>query len=492
MSEKISRSVVLIAERDPKDTNFRFGTGFAVHKKAGITYVVTCRHVIRDICGSDNPADFTKIDVGGKTPNGSHSYISQIKTIDLAVLAVPNLENVLPMNRLRCATRAETAVRIEGCCKLQSVFVTQPIKGVLKTEGDRMIEYDGSRADSWMIQAHDGEVKSGYSGSPVIEADGYVVAVLTHDDGPQAGHAIDIRELSRIWPGMPKDLIADPAPSGSGTQTSGHSPWLPFLADRIEQLNRMETLIREREDSSPVICLIHGCENECLWKFLKCLTHYHWEKRISRVLAAPAGTDPLLIDPNWPDYGEIKDADLIKEIFLKLPSSQKMPDNIQEAQKNVNNCHTGDIIVALFTDSDQWAEQKKTMLNTFLNFWKNWPRRDRGILVAALVIRYRPPGFIKKMLGRFRKNTVNELRGIIEDDLWKPHALPELISIHRRDVENWIKLPEVQTVCIKNGAVGSSGQIIDQMFGNKKRLPMQKLSQKLEEKFLKRRPHDPA
>lgn len=193
-------SVFLITSRSPK--NKHFGTGFLIYKEGGVSWFLTCAHVVEDVGGEaavqvgDIPAEIVAIpEESGKGP-------------DLAVLKVQKdfSEAVLTPAG---AGKSGMPVDIPGFQSFNKEFLLRPLSGRLGRELAVTARNTFERVDAWDLVI-DGEypIRKGYSGSPVIDGQsGKVAGVASHSlDSGEKGVAVSIGALPGLWPDMPDAL----------------------------------------------------------------------------------------------------------------------------------------------------------------------------------------------------------------------------------------------------------------------------------------------
>jgi inactive STAND/Trypsin-like peptidase domain len=196
MTQNIQDSVVLVSSQDSAIN--QFGTGFVICQIRGITYVLTCAHVVEDVGGSK------KVQVDGM--EGTVVASGKEIGLDLAVLKVDGLRQRSPFV---CCVGAETgkAFRAIGF-QAYGKDLDKKDQNILKPLSGNLGEFCGlqsrqgvERIDAWGLRiAEDYSLQPGYSGSPVIdEITGKVVAVVSHREGDKSGLAISIEELKKIW-----------------------------------------------------------------------------------------------------------------------------------------------------------------------------------------------------------------------------------------------------------------------------------------------------
>jgi formylglycine-generating enzyme required for sulfatase activity len=192
VSAPIESSVLLVSSRDPVRSTF--GTAFLVGRDAaGVAYVVTCAHVIRDVGGAD------QVNVHGQPARLIVAGPGDGPD-DLAVLAAEVPEHVTPL-RLGHPPAADRACTVTGFRHLYGGV--REARSVGGTFGDALLTVGGRTATAWHLRMKE-EVPPGYSGAPVVDAltgDVIGVATMSYLNAADAV-AIAAREVRTLWPGV--------------------------------------------------------------------------------------------------------------------------------------------------------------------------------------------------------------------------------------------------------------------------------------------------
>jgi hypothetical protein len=198
---KLENSIVLITSTDTHEAHF--GSGFVVYQDDCATYFLTCAHVIADVGGRD------KVKVGKFQSTVVAEGVSN--GCDLAVLRVEKaLVNSLPLKICSSAKQGQDFI-IAGFYQPPGIR-TRTMRRISGNLGDEVIiEFEGDRTSAWDLMI-DGDGKhyleSGYSGSPVVDAEnGCVIGVAAiAQEGGKQGIAIAVGEIATIWEDMPESL----------------------------------------------------------------------------------------------------------------------------------------------------------------------------------------------------------------------------------------------------------------------------------------------
>lgn len=194
-------AIFLLTSADP-DRKKNFGTGFAIAHKDGKLFLLTCAHVVEDIGG--------KVKVGGLEAEVVAAGLGS--SIDLAVLSIPCEKPPPLLNRIALEKKEGDRFQICGYSLFAGAkdsYVLREIEGSLG-KSVSFASQNSSRVEAWDIRIEDDEfakLQGGYSGSPLCDEDGRLIAVVSHSvaDG-QRGHAISAANLQLICPDIEQML----------------------------------------------------------------------------------------------------------------------------------------------------------------------------------------------------------------------------------------------------------------------------------------------
>ncbi|MCI5218729.1 MAG: hypothetical protein D3914_05950 [Candidatus Electrothrix sp. LOE2] len=183
------------------DKKRKFGTGFSIGYDQQNLFILTCAHVVNDLGGEVWINDEHKAEI---IANG----IS--KDVDLALLKVCCSSITNTPSLLNCITEGELGVKFEVCGYRtfeQNKYNLRTITGSLGKSSFVESSANNDRIKIWDLKITDDDfskLQSGYSGSPLCNEEGKLIAVVTHkvgDDG-YLGCAIDISNLKVICPNI--------------------------------------------------------------------------------------------------------------------------------------------------------------------------------------------------------------------------------------------------------------------------------------------------
>lgn len=210
-------SVILITSNDPKNKDF--GTGFPIYwyEPEDVTYIVTCAHVVEAVGGPDKivviPAQVGGVGynldkmmatgVPEKLPatqiaSGEEEYI------DIAILQVEGLRDKRPLHLRHPVDEEGKFFKTAGFS--QRTTTDSYDFRVLELFFDKRSQTGRVKyVDYWDLEINEknDHLQSGYSGSPVVDENGYVVAVVNAQEGSgKRGYSISIEALEVVCPGM--------------------------------------------------------------------------------------------------------------------------------------------------------------------------------------------------------------------------------------------------------------------------------------------------
>ena len=209
--KKLEDSIVLIKSAKENRKNV-IGTGFIFYKKQNYTYLLTCAHVVEDVGGEENirvnniPAEVIKI--------------GDVQGFDLAILKVNKNFSLPSLNLMILYGEEEKKLEV----KIPGFYLWSQNNALRRQtiKGEMIVEVDGERAFQLIenmpedvavekLEIKKGRLRSGYSGSPVIDINtGLVVGLVTHkvdvDGEGRFGRAISIEALEKIWSEIPNEV----------------------------------------------------------------------------------------------------------------------------------------------------------------------------------------------------------------------------------------------------------------------------------------------
>jgi len=209
--KRLEDSIVLIKSAKENKTDV-IGTGFIFYKQHNSTYLLTCAHVVEDVGGAENirvnnmPAEVIKI--------------GDVQGFDLAVLKVNKTFSVPSLNLMILYGEEEKKLEV----KIPGYYLWGENKALRRQtiKGEMIVEVDGERAFQLIenmpedvavekLEIKKGSLRSGYSGSPVVDIKtGLVVGLVTHkinvDGEGRFGRAISIEALEKIWSEIPNEV----------------------------------------------------------------------------------------------------------------------------------------------------------------------------------------------------------------------------------------------------------------------------------------------
>lgn len=205
MNEQILDATVQVVSADPD--NAWFGTGFVFLHDEHASYLLTCAHVVQDVGGparvriAEEPAEV--IADGGALG------------LDMAVLRVaPRLDRpALPLLPDELLVEEGASCRVAGFFDVGSNRrLMRPVVGAINAlERMELAGGAGTARTLSLRLAADYQIVKGYSGAAVVDTSrGYVIGMVTHNEGSGRGIALHIAELLRLWPDCPVAARSQP------------------------------------------------------------------------------------------------------------------------------------------------------------------------------------------------------------------------------------------------------------------------------------------
>jgi inactive STAND len=261
-------------------------------------------------------------------------------------------------------------------------------------------------------------------------------------------------------------------------------PLLPYLPDRIEQEEELKKRIDNypiNDNSGPLICIIHGDELQSHHIFVERLKNRYIDLKLK------PSVDCSL---SWsPEDKKLKNLEshFHKELGRKLIDT---PDADKEKIHKVICEYPGPVIARINLITDNWQNQGFGIVEKILHVWQNFPffPPEKGLIVFVL-IKYQSKdyeiakksifsriihcfkNYFRKMYCRRTNKKIREQLKVLSKSEFKDFdrlsgmVLPELISINRTHVQNWVGETEVKNF-LGEEVLGKLDEKIGKMFRN--------------------------
>lgn len=243
----VEDAVVLLESTSDGNTNF--GSAFIIGQQNGNSYLLTCAHVVEQI--NDRQPMANNLKIRGLDAPVEIVKCGSSKEIDMALLKVAGLSDK-PVFTQFALGQPQTGVHVSGYSSFEKRHLKRPLKGRLG-KLTRVTAGNGE-APFWDILILDDELSrldSGYSGSPVYDSKGQVLAIVSHKRSGAIGHAFCISNLLSLYP---KALQLIPAlqqlqakseleklKAGLALREDDISDIYPQLIDWIDSLDNIES-----------------------------------------------------------------------------------------------------------------------------------------------------------------------------------------------------------------------------------------------------------
>jgi len=279
--------------------------------------------------------------------------------------------------------------------------------------------------------------------------------------------------------------------------------FLVYLANRQPQKERLQKTIETYQNSNekrPLLCLIHGNENE-YGNFIKCLlndtssiNHKYFYQFFRKV-------KPIDINCSIENTCATVD-ELHQEILMRLVESKinAVPEKKAIAEKLAQKNQPVIVYTRIWTDHlKNWRDKQKTLIDGFIEFWADWPtiHAQRHLFLVFLSFHYQDqknPVFsrIKDMFRRKkatdlmiqeRFETLDERFATITDSFKHKGiyavVLPQLKSVEWLSIPTWIEDYEKSLKIFYHDTYTLECQIKELLYKDKKPIPMDDLASKL-------------
>jgi hypothetical protein len=230
---------------------------------------------------------------------------------------------------------------------------------------------------------------------------------------------------------------------------------LPWLVDRHHQMHELGIAIKHVESKTlrPMICLIHGNDDECHDKFVDLL-----EKHSLRSLIGLNPTRSVLRKTlRWPsDYQDIHDL----HSQLERTLAEQWLNDTSADKNDINNSWAKwdgvPILIDTYPYIEDWKTQGDVVVRAFLEFWQHWPQLppDQWLIVCVCINCIKP----QAKFWQFWRNRQSEaLENIVAKGLEAFSSaqfegvtcvvLPQLEAVSWQDLHNWATSNETREYC---------------------------------------------
>jgi iSTAND domain-containing protein/TIR domain-containing protein len=230
----------------------------------------------------------------------------------------------------------------------------------------------------------------------------------------------------------------------------------PYLCDRIEQEEELRAALHQHrrvKPQRPMVCLVHGNENEAHSEFLCRLQ--------SRKLPKFLNLDKLSVrDCEWqPHPRYLSDSEsLWRNLGDQLMTSGE--PSCEELRGFISR-HKEPLMICTRWLTESLVHEREKSIEDLLGFWNNWPDiAAKNVIIHFISIKYQfsKKGGLFGFLSRERKleklneclrKFINQLPSISNQKYSNVSVvvLPELHSIPQTDAEAWTHNDEVKRFC---------------------------------------------
>lgn len=194
---ELENAIVLLSNKE-SDKNATFGSAFIIARDDIYTYLLTCAHVIEQINQDSTENKLKILDVENPV---EIVCCGASDAIDIALIKVAGLFDK-PVFKHFAKGQSQHDIYVTGYSRFEKRHLKRPLKG--KLGKSTKITAEGKEAPFWDVHILDDELSkldAGYSGSPLYDQDGQVLAIVSHKRSVgNIGHAFCISNLKILYP----------------------------------------------------------------------------------------------------------------------------------------------------------------------------------------------------------------------------------------------------------------------------------------------------
>jgi hypothetical protein len=254
---------------------------------------------------------------------------------------------------------------------------------------------------------------------------------------------------------------------------------LHYHCDRSDQEIQLEEALRSEGPAGPLVCIIHGDEDQCHDKFLERLRLISLP-RILDLDSSQVGVKEYSINypSDFSDPRKFRDQ-VLKNLGLRVHGrSSTSPDELAGTFAAL----PFPVVIQARLLRDDWIRGRRASVDPFLDFWADWPvRHSRYRLLVCLLVAYElgpERGWLawyhRRKLRRANAHLRDFLRSRSRPDVPRPGVvvLEELRGVTQNDLEVWTQdmytrqfcggrdlLAEVRALCRRPGFRDRDGRV---------------------------------
>jgi hypothetical protein len=228
---------------------------------------------------------------------------------------------------------------------------------------------------------------------------------------------------------------------------------LHYHCDRDDQDRQLEEALKLGGTDAPLVCVIHGDEDQCHDKFLERLTRI----TLPRVLGLDqnqVGVKEYLIKypSNFPDARGFRDQ-LMRNLSRQVPVRGAATENEVAGTLAQFPCP---VVIQALLNMDEWLRVGSVSVDPFLDFWAEWPGQGARyrLLVCLLITYWAGPQGWRAWIQRRKLQRANAALRAFLGSRWSS-AVPrpgivlvdELRGVTQHDLEAWSLDPSTREFC---------------------------------------------
>ena len=218
-------------------------------------------------------------------------------------------------------------------------------------------------------------------------------------------------------------------------------PSLLYQVNRGLQKDILKLYRLSHNISRPLVCIVHGYDNQCLEAFIDHTLPTSFPMRSMGKFHSYHLAWPSI--PSKDERKDIMSMNLFEKVFgvdFKCEEDKDYSTCADQCLREVKGYFSrfpsnAKVLISTFVSKKDWEEHKYDIINGYLDFWKDW----EVPIVACLCIKYQwQKDLMKRLRHKYINNQIEKcLKNL--DFSQQPHriVLPKLDNIPIREVDDW-------------------------------------------------------
>jgi len=227
---------------------------------------------------------------------------------------------------------------------------------------------------------------------------------------------------------------------------------LPYLMDRSEQAKAFRhAVLRHRANASrrPLVCLIHGDQQECHLEFVERLQQVSIPAMLKHWNPGNEQRTPFIYRVTIPSFEGVSEVSWKQLLWEALAVAMSLEEADPETVIGFVSAQPRAAIIEFPILLDRLVGDPVTRINAILEFWSQWPNVPVDLLfVVCLSFKYQQELGARRKWRPWSKGLTDEVRSFLQSDEVRERnissvCLPELQSIEQTDAEEAVNNPAI-------------------------------------------------